>query len=106
MSSSVLVWRIVAGVVDGHVQTNNSSCEGSLRWGFDLRESSGYLLQDQVESSMYKESLRDLNLRFPTITSVRSTPHGLTLQTTVIALLLTKCFGERLQQSLVEKHNQ
>jgi len=37
MSSSVLVWRIVAGVVDGHVQTNNSSCEGSAALGLDLR---------------------------------------------------------------------
>jgi hypothetical protein len=33
MSSSVLVWRIVAGVVDGHVQTSNSSCEGSAALG-------------------------------------------------------------------------
>ena len=100
MSSSVLVWRIVAGVVDGHVQTNNSSCEGSAALGLDLRKSSGYLLQDQVECSMYNETLRDLKLPFPAVTSTRSTLHGLTLQTRTIILLLTKCFCERLQQSL------
>lgn len=79
MSSSVLVWRIVAGVVDGHVQTSNSSCEGLSPEGV-----SGYLLQDQVESGMYKEFLRGLKLPFPTITSFRSTPHGLTLQTDAV----------------------
>jgi hypothetical protein len=35
MSSSVLVWRIISGVVDGHVQTNNPSYDGAaaLRLG-------------------------------------------------------------------------
>lgn len=70
-----------------------------LARGFHLSGVSGYLLQDQVESGMYKEFLRGLKLPFPTITSFRSTPHGLTLQTRTIVLLLTKCSDKRLHCS-------
>lgn len=89
MSSSVLVWRIISGVVDGHVQTNNPSYDGAaaLRLGAWGRRISGYLLQAQEESSMCKdrdgwteEFFHDIVVPSPNMTAVGSTLHGIALQ--------------------------